>query len=264
MSTLSSEYWLWDYGSNRRTIKWGIRLLSFAIFFGGWEIVGRTHRIFAIAPASAVMRRLVHDLAHGALWGPAAGTLKVAGLGYLLGAIVGLSVGSLIGMSRVGRATLDPLVNTGLATPMTLLIPVLGIYLGFGFRSKVFLVFMFCVFVVAVNTTAGIAETPGSLRETARAFGITEWGVYWKVVLPHAMPNILTGLRLAVGRAIQGAILADLLLEAGNLGGYLLRAGSTFDILGLLSGTFFTVLLGVGLMVLARLAERRALHWLRV
>lgn len=260
----SGGYWLWDHGEHRRWITWSIRTLSIAMFFVVWELVGRSGRLFAIVPASTALDRLLHDLAGRTVLVAALGTLRIAAIGYLLAAVVGLALGSVIGSSRIGKWTLDPLVNAGVVTPIAVLIPVMGVYFGFGFRSKVALVFLFCLFVITINTSAGVAERPAALVETARAFGITGWALYRKVVLPHALPLVLTGLRLGVGRAIQGAIIADLLLESGNLGAYLLRAGATFDMSGLLAGTFFTVLLGAALMLIARRVERALLHWLYV
>jgi ABC-type nitrate/sulfonate/bicarbonate transport system permease component len=262
VSATSSSYWLWDYGSERRIVKWAIRAAAFVAFFGAWELVGRSRKLFAVVPASEVMVRMVQDLANRSLLMPTLGTLRIAFIGYGLAAVVGLVMGAVVGRTRLGKWTIYPLITVGLVTPIAILIPVLAVYFGFGSRSKVFLVFMFCVFVIAINTAAGVAETPAPLVETARAFGVSKWQMYSKVVAPHSLPYVLTGLRLAIGRAVQGAILADLLLESRNLGAFLLRAGSTFDMPGLLAGTFFIVVLGAGLMLAARAAERWLLRWL--
>jgi ABC-type nitrate/sulfonate/bicarbonate transport system permease component len=264
VSSTSSSYWLWDYGQQRRVVTWAIRAGAFLVFFLAWELVGRSRELFAIFPASEVFVRMVKDLANGSLFYPAMGTLRIAFIGYGLAAVVGLLMGALVGRSKVGRWTIDPLINAGIVTPMAILVPVMAVYFGFGFRSKVFLVFMFCVFVIAINTAAGVGETPTPLVETARSFGVSRWRMYSKVVLPNSLPYVLTGLRIAIGRAVQGAIIADLLLESRNLGAFLLRAGSTFDMPGLLSGTFFIVILGAALMLGARGAERWLLRWLRV
>jgi ABC-type nitrate/sulfonate/bicarbonate transport system permease component len=264
MSTSSASYWLWDYGAERRWVKWTIRGMAFVAFFAAWEIVGRSHHIFAIVPASKTFVTLGHDLADRSLVDAALGTLKIAAIGYVLAAVVGLAAGLFVGRSQIGRWTVDPLINVGVVTPMTILIPVMGVYFGFGFRSKIFLVFMFCVFVITINAAAGVAEAPPALVETAKAFGVKRRHLYTKVIFPHALPYILTGLRLGIGRAVQGAIIADLLLESGNLGKFLLTAGGTFNMPQLLAGTFFTVVLGASLMLGARAVERYLLRWLRV
>jgi NitT/TauT family transport system permease protein len=258
--TASSGYWLWDYGTERKALRWFVRGFAIAVFFAVWELIGRRGDYFAIVPATTTIAELWSDLPE--LGRAMLGTLTTAAIGYVLGALVGVLVGSLIGLSRLGRATLDPLINAGVVTPMTMLIPVIGIYVGLGFRGKVFFVFLFVVFVVAINTSVGVADTPKELRETADAFVLGRWERYRKVIVPFALPLILTGLRLAAGRAVQGAIIADLLLEVNNVGGYLIEAGSRFQMSKLLAGTFFTAIVAASVMLIARLVERHALRWL--
>lgn len=257
----SSTYWLSDYDIGHASLRWPVRAFSFAIFFVGWELVGRSEQFFAIAPASETFDALWTDL--GQIWSAILGTLRVAAAGFLPAAVIGILAGTLIGTTRMGREALDPLVNVGVVAPMTMLVPVLGIYIGLGYRGKVALVLLFSVFVIVINTAAGVAETPPALRETAASFGIRGFALYRKVILPGALPYVLTGLRLGAGRAVQGAIIADLLLEVSNIGLYLIRAGSTFDMPSLLAGTLFTVAVASTVMLLVRSAERRALRWLQ-
>jgi ABC-type nitrate/sulfonate/bicarbonate transport system permease component len=256
----SGAYWLWDYGRQRWGVRLAVRAAAFAVFFLAWEMVGQSERYFAIVPATTTFQRLWQDL--GPLTKAMLGTLAGAGTGFALAVVVGLTMGTLVGMSRIGRSTIDPLITVGVVAPMTMLVPVIGIYVGLSFRGKVLLIFLFAVFAIAINTAAGVRETPGALRETAAAFGVRGWGLYRKVVSPHALPYILTGLRLGAGRAVQGAIIADLLLEVSNMGAYLIRAGSTFDMPALLAGTFFTVMVASAVMLSARALERRLLRWL--
>jgi NitT/TauT family transport system permease protein len=256
----SGAYWLWDYGRRRWGARLAIRTAAFALFFIAWELVGRSERYFAIVPFTTTFKRLIEDI--GVLTEAMLGTLTVAALGYVLAVIVGLSLGTVIGLSALGRSTFDPLVTVGVVAPMTMLVPVIGIYVGLSDRGKVFLVFVFAVFSIVINTSAGVREVPASLFETASAFGVRGWRLYRKVIAPSALPYMLTGLRLGAGRAVQGAIIADLLLEVSNMGAYLIRAGSTFDMPALLAGTFFTVVVASGVMLGARAVERRLLRWM--
>jgi ABC-type nitrate/sulfonate/bicarbonate transport system permease component len=200
---------------------------------------------------------MVEDIFNGTLVTAALGTIKIAVIGYVLGAIAGVLVGSVIGLSRIGRWTLDPLIQAGNAAPMSVLIPILAIWFGFAVGGKIVLVFLFVVFIVSVNTAAGVSQAPATLLETARAFGVRGWRLYTKIVFPNALPAIMTGLRIGVARAIQGAILADLLLQSANLGGYLLTAGAALDMEALLAGILLVVLIGTGAMSGARWLESR-------
>ena len=262
MSATGTSYWLWDYGAERTSVKWALRAVAIVLFFVAWQIVGLSGRFIAIVPVTTVLRTLATDLKNDTLVPAALETFRTAAVGFLIAAIIGLPLGFVIGVSRLGRWTLEPLVNVGVVTPMTILIPIMGVYLGFGFRSKVVLVALFAVFVIVINTAAGVRETSRDLLETARSFQISGWSIYTKVVLPNALPYILTGLRLGIGRSIQGAIIADLLLESTGLGKFLLQAGGTFNMAGLLAGTLFTVMIGASVMVIARRIEAHLLRWM--
>jgi ABC-type nitrate/sulfonate/bicarbonate transport system permease component len=249
-------YWLSNAG-NSPTVRWAVRALAIALFLIVWELVGLSEQFLAIVPMHDVIVRLVQDIADGTLVTAALGTLKIAAIGYAIGAVLGVVLGSVIGLSQRARWTLDPLVQAGNAAPMTVLLPIIAIWFGFAVGGKIFLVVLFVVFIVAVNTAAGVAQAPSTLLETARAFGVSGRRLYTKVVFPNALPAIITGLRIGVARAIQGAILADLLLEAANLGGYLLEAGALLDMEGLLAGIVLVVVLGTGAMGAARWLESR-------
>jgi NitT/TauT family transport system permease protein len=244
--------------SLKRIGRW---VLSVAAFFIAWELVGRTENFFAIRPATDVLAELWRLLREGELWGPTVATLRIAAVGYVYAVVIGVITGWITGTSKLASDVLDPLIGAAYATPLTMLIPILGIYVGLEFRGKTVFVFIFCVFVVALNTAAGVKEVSGSTKELGQSFGLSKWQVQRKIVLPAASPYVITGMRIGVGRAIRGAILADLLLRADGLGLYLIEAGSSFDMPKLLAATFFVTMLAAAAMVGARLIEKRLLRW---
>jgi ABC-type nitrate/sulfonate/bicarbonate transport system permease component len=236
-------------------------VLSFALFFVLWEIVGQSEITVAVVPASEVMPDLWDQLLHGELISATWGTLEIAGVGFAISAVIGLLVGLLIGLSRPWADVLDPLVNAMLSAPIAMFIPVIAVYLGLEFRAKVVGVVLFSVFIVIVNTATGIREVPQSGIEMARAFGTSRRRVYTRVIFPWASPYIITGLRIAVGRAVEGAILFELFLRAENLGLVIKNATGSFDLSVLLGAVFFITILAAGLMGLARIIEWRLLRW---
>src|SRR5690606_35970079 len=125
--------------------------ISLAGFFILWELVGQRADIFVVAPATTVFRQLWESLASGELWPPTMGTLKVAFVGFGISIVLGVSIGMLVGRSRLAAEVLDPAINGAFATPMHMLIPVLGIYFGLGFSGKVFLVVVMAIFVIIIN-----------------------------------------------------------------------------------------------------------------
>jgi len=236
-------------------------VLSILIFFMAWEIVGRSGVLFAIKPPSEVLPALRDELASGEILAATVGTLQVAFLAFVIGALFGIPVGTLSGVSVRWASVIDPLVGAGWAVPIVMFVPIISIYAGFDLLGKVFLTLLMNVFVIIVNTSTGVREVPFELKEMARAFGISKRQMYRKVIFPWAGPYILTGLRLGLGRSVQGAILADLFLRADNLGLYIVNAASSFQLEILLAAVFFVTLVAAGLMLVARFFEWWLLRW---
>jgi ABC-type nitrate/sulfonate/bicarbonate transport system permease component len=236
-------------------------LAGVVAFFVGWEIVGRTAEIFAIPPFHVVLETLWEMFATGELWDPTLGTLGVALAGYLCAAVIGIVLGVALGVSETLRAGLDPIINAAYATPLTMFIPIIGIYLGLGFAGQVFLVVTFCVFIVLVNTTAGVRAVPAEYWDLGRSLRLSAARTIWRIVLPYALPYILVGLRVSVARAVAGAITAQLLMSTTDLGLYLSQAGSSFAFDRLVAGTFFVALLSILPVTAAYWIERRLTAW---
>lgn len=242
----------------QRMFAWLLRLVSLGVVLVCWEWYGRRGDSFAIAPVSEVGAALWTGLTNGTFLVATAGTLLTMVVGYVIAAVIGVSLGLFIGVSTFARNTLEPLVHAAYATPISLLIPVIGIYTGLDFRGRVTLTVLWCVFEILVATTTGVREVPTPLVAVARSFTASRATIYWKVVLPAAFPYLMLGLRMGVGRAMRGAVTAELLLSAVNLGKLLVQAGATFDVPTLLAGIIFVMLLGLVLMYVAEMIERRA------
>lgn len=234
---------------------------SWALFLAIWQVIGASEAVFALEPPTDVLPVLWEEITEGELVSAMLGTLKLAGLGLIAGIVVGVPVGLLTGSSYRAAWALDPFLNAGFATPLVILLPVIGLYLGITLNAKVFIVFLFCVFVIAINTASGVRSVPPQLRELGRSFRLSRWRIATQIVLRSASPQMLTGIRIAVSRAVQGAVLADLFLKADDLGLYLINAGSTFDIPVLLAGIFAITIVAAGLMGTAHALENWLLRW---
>ena len=241
--------------------KWGLRIVSFVVLLAAWQWYGSKPEMFAVAPPSQVMPALYEALSSGELLTAASGTLFTMAVGYLLAVVVGIVVGFGLALSVWARNTIEPIVNAGYSAPMALLIPILGAYIGLEFRGRMFLVLVWAVFVIIVNTAAGVREVPPPLLEMAQSFCLNRWSLYWKVILPSALPYILVGLRLGAGRALRGAVTAEILMSTTNLGKFLIEAGSTFDMPKLLAGIVFVIVLGLVIIQGAEYTEQRILSW---
>lgn len=241
--------------------RWARWLISIGGFFVVWHLIGVSGKFFVIRPPSEVMPELWRELQAGDLLRATRGTLLIALIGFLLGAVIGILVGFLTGTSERWAKVIDPIVSMSFSAPLAMFIPVIAIYAGLEFKAKVSLVLLFNVFVIIINTSTGVRDVPAATKEMARAFGVTRSTMFRKIVLPWASPYIVTGLRLGIGRSVQGAILADLFLRADNLGLYLITAGSSFDMDRLLAAVFFITIVAAGTMLIARSAEWWLLRW---
>lgn len=237
--------------------------LSIAVFFLLWEIIGRSEMFISIVPPTVVIPELIELLSEGDILVAARSTLALAATGFVIGAVLGISIGAWMATSPRVAAVLDPIVSASFSVPFAIFIPIISIYLGLEFTAKVVLVVLFNIFIIIINTETGIREVPVGPKEMARSFETGKLDMYRKVVLPWASPHIITGLRLGVGRSVQGAILADLFLRAQSLGLFIVDAQGRFDIPRLLAAVFFVTILAAGVMGIARLIEWKLLAWKR-
>ena len=180
---------------------------------------------------------------------------------FIVGATLGVTIGTLTGVSVKWSWVVDPLVSAGWAVPIVMFIPIISIYAGLETTAKILLTVLMNIFVIIVNTSTGVREVPSDVKEMARSFGVTRGGMYRKIIFPWASPYILTGLRLGLGRSVQGAILADLFLRADNFGLYIVNAASSFNLEVLLGAVFFITVVAAGTMLIARAVEWWLLRW---
>lgn len=242
----------------------GVRVVSVFAVLVLWQWYGNRQDTFAVAPPTDVADALWDGFSDGEFLTALRGTLTTFLAGYLIAATLGVLLGFFIATTSWGRNTLEPLVDGLYATPMSLLIPIIGIYTGLGFSGRVVFVVFWSIFEIIVNTVAGVRATPPERIELARSFSARRWQIYRRVVFPGALPLIAAGLRLGVGRALRGAVTAELLLAAANLGRLSLFAQSTFQIPTLLAVIVLVMLVGLVLMKAAALIERRVLRYLEV
>jgi ABC-type nitrate/sulfonate/bicarbonate transport system permease component len=238
--------------------------VSVALFLIVWELVGNVFQwinpMFMSAPslifkAGFEMFRseeIYHDL-------------YVSGIeflgGYFLAAAVGIPFGIITGWYKRMSYVFDPFVNAMNATPRVALLPLVIIWLGIGILSKVGIIFLGAVFSILINTRDGVKTTPANLLTAARSFGASEWMVFKTVVIPSTIPFILTGLRLAVGRALVGVLVGELYAATAGIGFMITVAGATFQTDKVFVGVGIFALSGmIGMELLTKL-ERRFDKW---
>ena len=151
----------------------------------------------------------------------------------------------------------DPFINAMNATPRVALLPLVIIWLGIGIFSKIGIIFLGAVFSILINTRDGVKTTPVNLLNAARSFGASEGMVFKTVVVPSMMPFILTGLRLAVGRALVGVLVGELYAATAGIGFMITVAGATFQTDKVFVGVLIFAISGmIGMELLTKLEQR--------
>ena len=186
-----------------------IRTASVAAFFVIWEYYGRRMDPIFMAPPSAIFEAALQLIQSGALKKALIQTLWPFAVGMALTVVVGIALGIIMAQWRTLEYVLDPFINALYAIPRIALVPLIILWAGLEFVGKVTILVSVAIFPITVNTFAGIRDVRGSMLEIGRAYGATEWQMFWKIILPAAVPFIMAGVRLAVGLAIIGIIVAE-------------------------------------------------------
>jgi NitT/TauT family transport system permease protein len=244
----------------------GLVVISVASILGGfvlWQLVAQFiihDKLFLVAPTE-IFTRSQQLLATGELQKHTWTSALEFFIGFGIAVVVGITFGLLIGTSKVLRAVWVPWISAMNSTPTVALAPLLILWFKLGIESKVVVVFLVSVFSVLVNTQAGIESADDRLVETARAFGAKRLQIFAKVLLPSAVPFIVAGLRLGVGRGLVGVVVAELFGATSGLGYMINIASQVFDMAGLFGAVVILAAAGVISTELIRMVERRIAPW---
>jgi NitT/TauT family transport system permease protein len=182
-------------------------------------------------------------------------------LGLAISIIGGVAIGVLIAQFWFLEYTLDPFINALYAVPRIALLPLIMLWAGLDVTGKVAIVVSIAIFPVIINTYSGIKDVRGSLIEIGRAYCATEWQIFAKIILPAAVPYIMAGIRLAVGLAIIGMIVAEFFTSVTGLGGLIVLYANSFATAKLFVMIIVVGVLGAVLSELVIYFERRLSRW---
>ena len=234
--------------------------VAVGVFLVIWELVGNVFQwinpMFMSSP-SLIFKAAVQLFASGEIYND----LYVSGIeflgGYFLAVAVAIPFGIMVGWYKRMSYIFDPFINAMNATPRVALLPLVIIWLGIGILSKVGIIFLGAVFSILINTRDGVKTTPVNLLNAARSFGASEWMVFKTVVVPSTIPFILTGLRLAVGRALVGVLVGELYAATAGIGFMITVAGATFQTDKVFVGVLIFALSGmIGMELLTKLEQK--------
>jgi NitT/TauT family transport system permease protein len=240
---------------------WMIRLTSIMVVLAGWEVLGRQVDPVFMSYPSAIVRAAGALIVSGELFEAAMSSLRTLVVGFTSASAIGIVIGLLIGRYRIVDAATDWLVNALYATPLLAIMPLVILWFGLGDTAKLFIVSLLAVFPVLINTAAGVRNVPTSLMDVSAAFAANEWQTFSKIIVPATLPYIMTGLRLGIGRAIIGMVVAEFFTAITGLGAMIVKYGNQYDTASMFVPILVLMLLGVGLTALVRKAEDHFAPW---
>ena len=243
-------------------------LAGFISVAGGlalWEFISRVlvaNSLFLAAPSQIAVA--LFNLARTGQLGHHVGVSAAEfALGYVIACAIGIALGLAMAASATMKQALQPWVSGLYATPTIALAPLFILWFGIGIWSKVLVVITLVLFPVAINTEAGLRTTSERLIEMLRSFGATRRQIFLKVSLPSAVPFILAGLKLGIGRGLIGVVVAELFGSRAGLGNLISQSADAFNMPELFAGVVVLALAGIIMTAGFGWLEQRIVPWTR-
>ncbi len=240
--------------------RWGLLLALIAI----WEAGSRLGFIdpFFFSSPTAIVKTAIVKWQSGALPRDIAYTASSTLLGFILGTVIGSVIGLMFWFSRPVALVSEPWMIVLNALPKLALAPVLVILTGIGFTSKVILAFLMTVVVAAMSAYGGVQTVDPALHTLLTSLGAGRFQTFTRLVVPSAMPSIITGLRVNIALSMAGSIVGEFIASDRGLGRMIVYAGTIFDLplvwVGVVVLSLVSVLMYAGVILLEKLLLR---HW---
>jgi sulfonate transport system permease protein len=244
----------------------GLQLLSWlapVALLVVWELLAQAGWLSPqVLPApSKVVRTAFKLVASGSLLNDLGISLLRAAAGFAIGGTVGFALGTLVGFSRIAEAAIDRSVQMIRAIPFLAALPLVIVWLGVGEAEKIFLVALGVTFPIYINTTLGIRQVDPKLVELGRVQGLGTLELIRRIVLPGALPSILTGVRYALATAWLALVVAETIGAQSGIGFLAMDAREFLRTDVIVLTIVIYALIGVAADGIARTLERRLLAW---
>lgn len=245
---------------DRISVTWW-RVIALAVFLLAWHLASIPAGKLLLPSPLDIVPAFIDELRTGQLITATLSSFEVFAAGYILAVICGVALGVIMGgMPRLGE-TLDIYVNAINATPRVALIPLIILWFGLGPLAKIVVVWFMAMLPILINTYAGVQNSDPDLLEAARSFGAGRGQLFRHIMLPGALPYVVTGLRLGASMAMVGTVFAELQTSLAGLGYLMAQFSGSFQ-----TAKYFApvlVLAGLGMLVSQSLKvlERRLASW---
>lgn len=253
------------------SVRFGVFCASLGLFFVLWEVAALSagNSLILVGPIpvlQALIALLQNHLPRGTLGIQDADaailqTLATILFGFVLACVVGLPIGLIMGLWKKAETLIDPWLGASYSIPIVILIPMLYFAIGADFFAEVFVTFLLTVFTIIVNTHHGVRYVSNALAEVGKSYGASETQFVAKIILPASMPDIISGMRIGMGRAILAAVLAEVLMSENGLGGMMMTFQDVLNTPYMMAAVFLIGLMGIAVLQLPKILERRLFRW---
>jgi NitT/TauT family transport system permease protein len=239
----------------------GRTLASFASLLVAWELAVRLMGVkhYILPPPTAVLSTLWVKL--GTIGSAARYTAQPMLIGYALAIVVGVLLALSFAVSRLIESIVYPQIVFLQIIPKIAIAPLFMIWFGYGLTSKVLVVFLLSFFPVVVSAVQGFRSLDPDIRDLARITGASAWRMFWKVQVPHALPTLFTGFKVAAALAATAAVVAEFVSSDRGLGYLLIDYTNRFDTPGVFAAILVLSFMGLLLYAAVELMERLLIPW---
>jgi NitT/TauT family transport system permease protein len=207
-----------------------LAVLGVSAFLAFWELLpalGVVNPLFTSSPSRIL--NAANWLAANGLWTDIRISATEFGIGFALAVLVAVPLGVVLGWYRSWEALFDPFITMLYVTPRVALLPLLILWLGIGFASKIAVIFLGALFPILINVIAGMRTIDETLLMCARSFGAGNRQIFTTLALPSSIPFLMTGIRVGLGRALVGVVVSEMVASTGGIGHMMSVAGATFQ-----------------------------------
>ncbi|GAA3088782.1 ABC transporter permease [Pseudonocardia yunnanensis] len=244
----------------RRAVLIG-RVAVAVVVLGAWQLAsGRLVSEFFVSSPSDIVGRLVQLVVTGELWPHLTQTLVEVGAGLLIGVPLGIALGVALGTSQLLSGWLLPYVMALYSLPRVALAPLFIVWFGIGLLSKITMVVTMVLFVIFYNVYQGVRDIDQDLLDVARSFRASRLQTLRWIVLPSLTPWLVTALRLSIGIALIGAVIAELIAASSGLGYYIKLSSNLLDVTGVFAGLAVITAVAIVLDQVLGHVERRVVR----
>jgi NitT/TauT family transport system permease protein len=242
--------------------RWVIRLVTLLVVLSVWQAYAAHVGTAALPEPTAVAAAMYRQICvSGAIYGPLLDSCAVLALGFLVSLAVGIPLGIVMGRSRLVENVLDPYVGWLYGQPHAAFIPLMIVWFGFGIKFRLVYAVFSAIFIVIINTMAGVKNVDREMLATSRSFCATERQVLRTVVLPSATPFIVAGARLAFAATWIGVVVAEILSTQSGLGGLMTYYSNYYKLADMMVPIIFIMIISVLILWLTSWGQPRLTPW---